>query len=164
MAGFLFAAAGATLDIGPAKAWQAADFALIDFTPSPPLTWTRISLVESYGALGDANADVAFSAVDLNRDYAAKGTANAGTMPVVVGIKDDDPGQIALAAAQKTKFNYAFKFTFPNKSQMSGAVGAIRYFIALVLGVPEELGAANNIAKMNVALKINSNIVRVAAT
>lgn len=159
----IFATAGALIYIGPATDRKNVDFVVGDFETSPALSWTAIAMVESIGAFGDSAQVVNFVAVDLNREIKIKGTSNAGTMALVCGIKEDDLGQLALLAAQKTKYNYAFKIVFPNMPS-GGTSGGKRYFVGMVMNTPEELAGANNVAKLNLSIEINSNIVQVAAT
>lgn len=72
-------------------------------------TYAEVGEVENLGSLGDTSAQIVFSSVNANRDRTLKGTRNAGTMEVVCGVDYADPGQLALIAAERTNFSYAFK-------------------------------------------------------
>jgi len=158
----IFATAGAEVYIGPAMTRKNTDWVQGDFETSPAISWTPISMVESIGSFGDSAQVVSFQAVDLEREIKLKGTRNAGNMVVVCGIKEDDAGQIAMIAAEKTEYNYGFKVVFPNMPT-GGVSGGIRYFIGMVMTIPEELAGANNVAKLSLSVEVNSNIVAVAA-
>lgn len=155
----LFATAGSGIAIGPAKAAQSAPFVEGDFNS---LSYVDIGWVESLGAFGDTAAEVTFDAIGEARTQKFKGTRNAGNVALVCGIDSADDGQAALLAAQETDYDYAFRVTFDDAP--SGGTPSVRYFIAKVMAAPEQLDGANNVAKLNSTLAINSNVVRVDAT
>lgn len=158
MAG-IFATAGAKLFIGDALAAKTTPFVAGDFTTQ---SWVQIGWVENMGAFGDESASITFDAIEQQRTQKLKGTRNAGDMTVVCGIDYEDLGQIALREAEALPNNFAFKVLF-NDMPAGGTSGSIRYFIALVMTVREQLDTANNVMKLNTTLGINSNVVRVAA-
>ncbi|ALK09500.1 phage tail tube protein [Blastochloris viridis] len=158
MSARLFATAGSKLFIGPAKAFTGTDFTASDFTST---TWTEIGGTTNLGATGDTAELITSTQISDARVRKMKGTRNAGSATIVCDVSYDDPGQLALIAAEKTEDSYAFKLQFNDAP--AGGTPSIRYFVALVMGASEELNEANNIAKLNVTLEIDSNIVRVAA-
>jgi hypothetical protein len=157
MAG-IFATAGAELYIGGSVAAQTSDFVLGDFSGQ---SWVQISWMENIGAFGDEASSITFDAIEQQRTQKLKGTRNAGDMSLVCGIDYEDPGQIALRAAEATPNNYAFKVLFNDAP--SGGTPSERYFIGLVMSARETLDTANNVMKLNATIGINSNIVRVNA-
>jgi len=85
-------------------------------------------------------------------------------MQNVFSIIAADPGQVALIAAEKTPYNYAFKVELNDKPATGSAPAAShRLFIGLVTTAQEAGGEANTIQKLNSTIEINSNIVPVAA-
>lgn len=158
MAG-IYATSGAKLFIGAQLDAQSADFVLGDFSGQ---SWVEVGWLENIGAFGDEASTITFDAIGGGRTQKLKGNRNAGDMGVVCGIDYEDAGQIALRAAEATPNNYAFKVEF-NDAPVGGDPSE-RYFIGLVMSVRETLDTANNVMKMNVAIGVNSNIVRVNAS
>jgi hypothetical protein len=163
MSARLFATAGSKLYIGPAKAFTGTDFTVSDFpsTGAGAITWTEIGGTTNLGATGDTAELITTTHINDSRVRKAKGTRNAGSMTVVCDLSYDDPGQLALIAAEKTRDTYAFKLVFNDAP--AGGTPSARYFTALVMGTSEELNEANSVAKFNTTLELDSNIVRVAA-
>src|SRR6218665_414902 len=71
--------------------------------------YVLVGEVESYGDFGDQAADVTFAAVGESRTRHLKGARDAGTISLTCGRDPLDAGQLALKAAEKTKFEYAIK-------------------------------------------------------
>jgi hypothetical protein len=76
------------------------------------LSWTEVEEIESFGSFGDTAATASFASVKDRRMRKYKTTRDGGTMAIVCGRDPLDAGQIALAAAERTDFNYAFKVVF----------------------------------------------------
>lgn len=163
MAANLYPVAGMKIYIGPVFELDGDDVVAADFTS---LTgWTQIKGWETMGAFGDRAAEITESIIDQNRDLSVKGTRNAGTMQNNFIIYPDDPGQIAAIAAEKTPYNYAIRIEGNDKPATGASPkNSMRYFAALVTSADEQGGGANTTQKFNVTLKINTNIVRVAAS
>jgi hypothetical protein len=158
MAG-IFATAGSKISIGQSMSAQSDDFVLADFSGN---SWVEISWVENMGSFGDKSAEITFDAIGETRTQKLKGTRNAGSMDLVIGIDWEDVGQIALRAAEATPNDYAFKVEF-NDAPLGGTP-SYRYFIAKIMSVEEKLDSANNVVKLSANLGVNSNIVRVSAS
>ncbi len=160
----IYATNGAKLYIGAALAAKAADFVQGDFTSQ---TWVEIGEIEGLGSVGDASAEISFDSVSASRTRRLKGTRNAGAMDVVCGIDYADAGQIALLAAEKTPHDYAFRLVLNDAPPRPGGgtgTPSQRLFIAKVGSVVEALDTANNVMKLNAALWVNSNVVKVNAS
>jgi len=157
----IFATAGSKVFIGTVLPPQNADFVAADFED---VDWTEISNLESIGTFGDTASEITFDDIGKARTQKLKGTRNAGSMDIVMGIDYADAGQIALLAAEKTPFDYAIKVEFADKPAGVSAKNSQRLFTAKVMSVGEALDAANNVAKLNCSLGINSNIVKIAAS
>lgn len=150
----IFPVAGARIYIGPATETKKVDFTEADF-PATEAAWTEIDGWQTMGGFGDTAAEISGSLINRKRDYRLKGTRNAGNMENVFAIIQDDPGQIAARAAEKTNDNYAFRIVYED--------GTEHMFIGLVMSANQAGGEANTIANLNVNIGINSNIVEVAA-
>lgn len=156
----IFATNGAKLYIGGAMASGAADLQLSDFSGQSS-NWKQIKECEGLGSVGDTSTEITFDALDRRRTQRLKGQRSAGTMEIVCGIDYADEGQIALLAAEKADDEYAFKLVLDDAP--SGGTPSERYFVALVGSAVEAFDTANNVMKLNAALWVNSNIVRVNA-
>lgn len=155
----IYATNGAKLYIGGALAAKSADFVEADFTSQ---TWVEIGEVEALGTVGDTSAEITFDSISANRTRRLKGTRNAGSMEVVMGIDYEDPGQIALIAAEKTIHDYAFRIVMNDAP--AGGTASERLFVAKVGSAAEALETANNVMKLNASLWVNSNVVHVDAS
>lgn len=156
----LYPVAGMKISIGGPLASKKADLLAADFADED---WEEIDGWETMGSVGDSNALITTALINRNRDVKLKGTANAGSFQCNFAIISDDPGQLALIAASKTKRNYAFMIE-GNDAPATGASPkpSRRYFIGLVMGTPEQGGGANTAQMMQATIEINSNVVKVA--
>lgn len=157
----IFATAGSRVFIGGVLPAQSADFTASNFSGE---TWVEITSLENIGKFGDTSTEIPFDDIGAARTKKLKGTRNAGNLELVMGIDYSDAGQLALLAAEKTTYDYAFKVEFNDKPTGISPTNSIRYFIAKVMMAEEALDTANNVMKLNATLAVNSNIVRVAAT
>ena len=106
MAAELYPVAGMKIFIGGVLASKKTNFSVADFASQ---TWVEIDGWETAGNLGDSAQVITTSLINRNRDIKQKGTRNAGQMQNNFAIVSDDPGQIALIAAEKSPSNYAYK-------------------------------------------------------
>lgn len=107
----LYPVAGAKIYIGPAVN-SVPDDADIDATDFASVAWTELKGWQTMGAIGDAATLISEDVISSGRTLKAKGTRNAGSMQNNFIIMPNDPGQIALIAAENTDFNYPFKLAF----------------------------------------------------
>ena len=96
-------------------------------------TYTEIGGLNNMGEFGASANVVQFPLVGDDYVDKSKGTRNAGDPAVIVGRISDDPGQIKVREAEKTK--YKFNFTL----ELADAVdenhtNTVYYFRALVAG------------------------------
>lgn len=233
--------AGMRIYIGGVLSDKNSDFVAADFASQ---TWVEIDGYQSAGPLGDSAQEIATDLINRGRTILQKGTRRSPATEHVFARIKTDPGQIALVAAQKTAFNYAFrlvdndapaiktatatvtiaspgvftwtahgldigtpvKFTTTSALPTGLTAGTTYYvlttptadtftvsatsggaaiattgsqsgthtattvptnsealFIALVMGLPEQRGTANNIKMLSASLAPNSNIVDVPA-
>lgn len=154
----IFATAGSQVFIGQAKDPQSADFVLADFAGQ---SWVEIGWLESIGEFGDESAEITFDAIGEGRTQKLKGIRNAGNMDLVMGVVEDDAGQLALLAAEALPNDFAFRVIF-NNAPVAGTPSE-RYFIGKVMTARERLDTANSVVRRGGRVGINSNVVRVAA-
>lgn len=156
----IYATNGARIYIGGPLAAKSTDFILTDFSGQTAL-WTEIGETEGLGTVGDTSAEITFDGIASQRTRRLKGTRNAGSMEVVCGIDPEDEGQQAAIAAEKTPHDYAFKMVLNDAP--AGGTPSERYFVAKVASAAEQYDTANSVMKLNIALWVNSNVVRVDA-
>ena len=160
----LLATAKTKIFIGPATLYPGRSMTAADFT-AVGAGWTRILGTTNLGTAGDKSELITSNQIDSGdgeaRTRKAKGTRNAGSMELVMDLNPDDPGQIALIAAEKSRSTFAFKVEFDDAPQ--GGTSSTRLFVALVTSAAEGFDEANSSIKLNSMLEIDSNIVRIAA-
>jgi acetylornithine deacetylase/succinyl-diaminopimelate desuccinylase-like protein len=122
--------------------------------------WIKVGEIEDLGEIGDSSADVTFNALGANRVRHLKGSRDAGTMTVVAGADPQDPGQKALCAAEKTKFNYNFRIIYEDAPD-AASTDSVDYFRALVMSARKQNGTADNVMRRTFALGINSPVITV---
>ncbi|WP_414461822.1 iron ABC transporter substrate-binding protein [Hyphomicrobium sp. DY-1] len=122
--------------------------------------WVEVEEVEDLGEHGDTAEEITFTSVSDARTRKQKGARNAGTKTIVVGVDPLDEGQVALADAQATDFNYAFKIV-RNDARSASYTNTVEYFIGLVTGEAVNQGAQNNIVRQTFPISINTKIYRV---
>lgn len=141
---------------------QDDEFVAADFDA---VTWTEIKGWVQMGAHGDAAALVSSDQIGNKRTKKGKGNRNAGSMENNFDVVADDPGQLALVAAEKTDDNYPFRIVY-NDAPMTGIAPAPseHMFIGLVMTTQRQGGGANDPRRMGGTIEINSNLVFVPAT
>lgn len=121
--------------------------------------WIEVEEVEDLGEHGDTAEEITFTSIGDARTRKQKGARNAGTKTIVVGVDPLDDGQVALAAAQATDFNYAFKVV-RNDARAVNYSNTVEYFVGLVTGEAVNQGAQNNIVRQTFPISINTKIYR----
>lgn len=122
--------------------------------------WIKLGEIEDLGEIGDQSADVTFQALDNNRVRHLKGARDAGTMTVVVGADPTDPGQLAMRAAERTKFNYNFKIVYEDAADET-YTDSVDYFRGLVMSARKNNGTSDNVARRTFPIGINSPVITV---
>ena len=74
------------------------------------LTWVEVSNVGAVGESGTNTNVVSYDELSTDVTRKGKGISNAGDPTIECARNPTDPGQIALRAAAKANFDYAFKF------------------------------------------------------
>jgi hypothetical protein len=159
MAADVFTATGAKLFIAPAQATTPANAAAYAL-----LTWTEVTFLESLGEYGDSSSIVTAAVLGDGRMRKAKGARDAGEFPVVAFPKGDDPGQLAMIAAEGTYSFYPFKVELPNKLTAPGGTNELNYFMGLVTSKRRNVGANDNIVRDTYTVAVNSAVTYVLPT
>lgn len=154
----IFATNGAKIYIGSTITVPAGDLNQASFAGQ---AWVEIGETENLGTFGDTSAEITFDSINANRTRRLKGTRNAGNLELVCGLDYADAGQLALIAAEKTPYDYAFRVVFNDAPP--GGTPSERLFAAKVASAAEALDTANNVMKLNATLWVNSNVVKVDA-
>lgn len=130
--------AGAKLYIGTTASidFTTENTALVDFKAD---TYTEIKELSNMGDVGSSANVVTFPVVSDDFVRKSKGTRNAGDPAIVVGRTSTDPGQIAVRAAERTKYYYNFKLVLADAVDEHHTDTEI-YWRALVAGVPGQFG------------------------
>lgn len=147
MATELYAVADSKIYIGGALSTKKADFVHSDFSSQ---TWVEIDGWETCGAIGDAAEVITTVLINRGRALKQKGTNNAGSMENTFAVIDGNAGQTALAAAQVSNDDYAFKIEW--------STGEVWEFVGLVVSKARAGGDANSVHKISATIEINSNI------
>lgn len=155
----LYAVAGAKFFIGGPIATKKVDFIETDFTGE---VWTEVDGWETAGAYGDTATLITRQLINRNRDIKDKGTRNAGGMQNTFAIVSGDPGQEAMAAAERANHNYTFKIEYDDQPP-GGTTKTIHKFIGLVMSWQRQNGQANTGLAIQATIEINSNIVETPA-
>lgn len=117
-------------------------------------SWLTVAEVESLGPAGGQ-----WDVLDLREkdDTGESRFMKAGhaqsQMQIVMGLDGSDPGQIALWSAYQADGDAQFRIVFP-----SGA--GTRQFDALVIAMADLINTANEVARVQATLQINSAITR----
>lgn len=119
--------------------------------------WTEVEEIESFGELGDNSQVATFASFKRRRVRKLKTTRDAGTMAIVVGRDPLDNGQIALVAAEKTDFNYAFKVVYDDAREEAYSPST-EYFGGVVISRPTMLGSAQDVTKRTFNIGVNTAV------
>jgi len=136
-------------------------------------TYTEIEQTESIGDFGDTTNEVAFTGLGDARVQKKKGSSDAGNLSITMAadfaamVSSPLGGQGALLAASEdtTSSDYNFKVVYNDGSTGSPlGVGSTRYFSGQVGTFVESTSGADNIVMLTTDVRINTGIIRVAAT
>lgn len=124
------------------------------------LAWVEIGEVEDGGEIGDESSDVTFQSLSDSRVRHLKGARDAGTLSLVVGDDPLDVGQIALRAAEQTKYLYNFKIEYEDAPNADYS-NSVDYFRGLVMSARKSVGEGDNVMKRTFSIGINTAILTV---
>lgn len=103
------------------------------------LSWVQVSQVGEVGEMGVQENMLTYDTWDTEVVQKQKGMKNAGDPTVEVARDGDDPGQVAMRAAAKTKLRYGFKIERNNAPEVGGT-GTTFYNYGLVAGPTRPMG------------------------
>ncbi|MDR6632341.1 hypothetical protein J2X72_001125 [Phyllobacterium sp. 1468] len=126
------------------------------------LTWVEVKEVEDGGEFGDESADVTFQSLGDGRVRHLKGARDAGTIALVVGDDPLDAGQVAMRAAEKTKFQYNFKVEYED-APSDLYDNSVDYFRGLVMSARKNVGTGDNVLRRTFSIGISTKILTVDA-
>lgn len=119
--------------------------------------WIEVSEVESLGEFGDESNDVTFSAIGDARVRHLKGARDAGSMAITVGRDPLDLGQLAMIAAEKTKFEHAIKIVAAD-APTEDYTNSVYFFRGLVNSRKENYGENDNVVRITFNVGVNSEV------
>lgn len=122
--------------------------------------WVEVEEIEDFGDHGDSSEAITFTAVSNRRVRKLKGSKDAGTKNIVVGRDPLDDGQVALAAAEGTDFNYAFKVVHAD-ARAAGYSDSVEYFGGMVMSKATQQGSVNTVTRRTFPIGINTAIYEV---
>lgn len=139
---------GSTVFIGPVTT-------AITQSALAALTFVEIGNVESIGEFGPQAQDVSFTPLKGPSVQHLKGAIDNGMLAVVCARDPLDAGQIALAAASATKFEYAIKIVLNDEADANDTP-TIFYARGPIFSARNNVGGANDVTKrtFNVGLNV----------
>lgn len=130
--------------------------ATLDDTGYAALTWdTKIGEIKNYGGKGKVYTPVTYIIVDDREEKGVKGSWTNGTESLTMNEFPTDAGQTLLLTALDSDDNYYFRETLQT--------GEVFYYAAKVMSYNGTGGDANSIRDVTVELRIDGEIIRVAA-
>ncbi|MNR12845.1 Phage tail protein [compost metagenome] len=124
------------------------------------LTWVEVGEVETLGEFGDSAQAVTFTSLGDGRVRKLKGAYDAGDLALTVANDPADLGQIALVAASKTKFSYAFKVVLADAADETDT-DSIFFFHGKVMTRRINAGGANDVTKRSFTVAIDTEVLEV---
>lgn len=122
--------------------------------------WVEIGEITDLGEFGDEAEQILVRTINRGRVRKLKGTRDAGQMTIACADDPLDPGQIALKAAEKTPFNYAFKVEASDAPSEDYA-NSVYYFRAKVSSSRLSSGGPDDVRTRNFNVDIDSEITEV---
>lgn len=136
------------------------------------LTWVLCEQTEALGTLGDTTAEVTFIGLDDARVQKLKGSSDAGNLDVTMGFNQDflaspltGQGYLLLASEDTSSDNYFFRRVLGDASTGSPlGTGTTEYCAGQVGTFQIAVDSADSIVMLTTQVRVNSAIIRVAAT
>lgn len=149
----IHSAAGSAIFIGPANSVADDETTYAALTP-----YTKITGAGGLGDFGPSAALITWEGLDDDYVTKAKGIRNAGSVQLQVAWNPLDPGQIALLAAEGTKFLYAFKTTSADAADVNDT-NSTWYYKALVMTAVIGRTGPNAVMTLTATLEISGGII-----
>jgi hypothetical protein len=126
------------------------------------LAYVEIGEVNNLSEIGDESASVTASAIGDERTRTLKGARTAAVQNLVVNREPLDAGQIALVAAEKAKYTYAFKLVAADAPD-EDHTDSVFYYGALVMSARTQLNGNDAVTMRAFNLAIQTEILEVEA-
>lgn len=121
-------------------------------------TYTEVTNLSNFGEMGGAANILTFPLVSEKYFKKSKGARNAGDPAVVVGRISNDPGQIAMRAAEETKYTYNFKLEVAD-AEDEEHTNTIFFFRAIVASATKQFGGNEDFRTETYTLGIQGKLV-----
>lgn len=136
------------------------------------LTWVECEQTDALGTLGDSTAEVTFTGLGDARVQKLKGSSDAGTLDMSMAFNEDafgspltGQGHLLAAANDTSSDNYRFKRVLGDASTGSPlGSGTTEYCSGLVGTFTVSVDGADSVVMLNSQVRVNSEVIRVAAT
>ena len=136
------------------------------------LTWVECEQTDALGTLGDSTAEVTFTGLGDARVQKLKGSSDAGTLDVSMAYNQSafgspltGQGHLLVASNDTSSDNYYFKRVLGDGSTGSPlGEGTTEYCAGMVGSFTISVDGADSIVMLNSQVRVNSEIIRVAAT
>lgn len=151
----IHAAAGSTIHIGPANNTAEDETVYAALTP-----YKKVGGAGGLGEFGPNAALITWDGLDDEYTTKAKGIRNAGAVQIQVAWNPLDEGQLAMIAAEATKFTYAFKTSAADAADANDT-DSIWYFKALVMTAVVARTGPNNVMTLTCNCEISGAILPV---
>lgn len=130
-------------------------------------SYTEVGEIEDLGEFGDQYNAVTFTSLTDGRVRKFKGTADAGTLSLTIGMDTGDTGQDALTTAladtDSDDYNFKVVFTDGDTDVSPVVVATTVYFSGKVMSRRYQTGGADSIVRVAVDIGINTGIIEVEA-
>jgi hypothetical protein len=124
--------------------------------------WIQVQNVQNIGSFGDEAEIVTAGVIDGARVRKRKGTADAGTLELVVLRDPLDVGQQALRAGQKTKSVYAIKIVADDAPE--GGEPTVHYLAGLVASASTGMDDANSFIQTTFSIALDAAPLTIEAS
>ena len=138
----VFTAAGTEIHIG------AAAPATFDKAGYEAVTWTKIGETSNIPQFGKLFNLVTFNPLGQRGTIKRKGSFNLGSTEIEYGYDRDESGQVEVVAAAESDSTFPFRVVLQDGTNI--------YFMALVMGVPVNIGTIDNIVMQSAPLELDS--------
>jgi hypothetical protein len=141
-----FTSAGTTLAI------SAALPASVTPTAYAALSYTTIGEITDAGEIGRTYNEVTHSPIGTRGTVKLKGSYTDGTQTLQVAYAPGDAGQVLLETALDDDAFYSFKMTLQD--------GTVKYYQALVMSAPVNVGGVDSVTSSTISLSIKSGSIK----
>jgi hypothetical protein len=125
-------------------------------------TWLQVKGVQSIGNIGRTKKTVPFTALEDGEERIYPGVDQAITTTFACGKDSSDAGQVAMKAAQRTKFRYPFKVELADAPEADFS-NTVLYFTGFVIKDDDAVGSDTSVVMTSFDVTTrSSSLVEVA--